>query len=491
MTLPSDAPNSYWPSILFGGIAVLLLLIASILFFGREETEQIATPAVMAEPPDGNHERPLDLSDSELEAIHSDWLPEWALSRVGQIHGEPTRTRDQLLESLQNAPVLHDIVRSLETSSDDPKTTSSDEILPLCWTWNQYLDEHDRPWRIRCNMVVREDERWFYITGYQVLADVQVDVEDTPQRVRLLRRMDRTGAREPYLGHAGTQSEGALLVLDRIRDFAMNSVWPLMDPEFDDLQNEFTRALAPEIRLELTRSLSVEHLTNLRRTAGIRLEMVEIWNEMEPIRRCRGLEQLRLSWWGVSPESLMPLVNESEEEHQNCPNASPDDLGRLLQLTEDLAMEAELLPALDHILAWTAHPIIVHEARHLADRTTDGSDGPPCPGCSRPLSAAERSELSAYLSTLTHPSLSNLSRLQACEALSSLPTESIHAQALQELQRQGLENMCSEAIPDFINRSQAAMARLLGRSPFTTMSIDFPRRLPVTLGPPPAQNPTP
>jgi hypothetical protein len=404
---------------------------------------------------------------------------------VGQDTEAIIRLRTDLSESLQGEPTLTEILRALEESSEEPTSTHASTILPLCWAWNQHLDKNNAPWRIRCNMVRRDEDQWFYLSSYQVLADVRVEVDQQSQRVRLLRRMDRTGAREPYLGHAGTQAEGALLVLDRIRDFAIDSIWPLMDPERDAELGNLERVLAPLVRSELRRTVGEEHMPVLIRTAGIRLEMLKVWRDLEAVRSCLGVDSLRLPWSGPTEETLLPLSSTTPEQRKACSSATPDQLGELLQLTELISAEAQLLPALDHLIAWAAYPVTLHEARHLADRSQDGPEGPPCPGCQTELEAPERSELSAYLSTLTHPSLANTARLQACEALARLPEDSVHARALKEIQSQDLENMCTETLPDFLTLSRTAMARLLGRSPSSQLPSDFPRRLPVALEPPP------
>ena len=241
--------------------------------------------------------------------------------------------------------------------------------------------------------------------------------------------------------------------------------------------------MAPELRAEVGRTIEDSQLTALERTAGARLEMVQIWKDLAPARTCLEQEHLRLNWWGMSEHSLLPL-GDSQNPESDCPTASPDQLGRLIEITESLATESELLPALDHLVAWAALTVTVHEARHLADRKRDGPQGPPCHGCQSELSVTERSELSAYLSTLAHPALASTARLQACDALAVLPESSPHARALSEIQAQSLDGMCTDSIPDFLSRTKVAMAGLLGRAPSSELPTDFPRRLPVALQPP-------
>jgi len=490
MSAPSSDPPSqldghnyppYLSKLLIGVLAGLVLLNLGIFFADRETTIPISARPKQVLPATERAHSSAILGQLDLERIHSYLLPAWALARIGEDAKAIIRLQMDLMDSLQEEPILTEIIRALQTSSEDASTTSASAILPLCWAWNQHLDLNEAPWRIHCNMVRRDPEQWFYLSSYQVLADVAVDMDGQSQRVRLLRRMDRTGAREPYLGHAGTRAEGALLVLDRIRDFAMDSVWPILDPSGDGDLTAMERALAPQVRSELRRTVGDEHMPVLERTAGIRLEMLRIWRELEPVRACQGKQSLRLPWSGPTEETLLPL---SLNTQQGCPLATPDQLGELLQLTDRIASEAQLLPALDRLVAWAAHPVTLHEARHLADRSQDGAEGPPCPGCTTDLDSSERSELSAYLSTLTHPSMANTARLQACVALADLAEDSIHARALREIQDQDLEGMCTEPLPDFVRASQRAMARLLGRSPSSQLPEDFPRRLPVALEPP-------
>ena len=117
--------------------------------------------------------------------------------------------------------------------------------------------------------------------------------------------------------------------------------------------------------------------------------------------------------------------------------------------------------------------MVLHEAQHLADRKTGDDQGPLCPRCSPDLDESEQSELSAYMATLAHPALANTARLQACVALDQLPEDSIHAQALGEILRSGLEGMCDQPLADFDRLAVHTQALLFG----THLIRDHPHRL--------------
>ena len=200
----------------------------------------------------------------------------------------------------------------------------------MCWAWNQYTDRHQAPWRIRCIQYRIQDDTWFYINTYQVVADVIVDIENQGHRVRLLRRMDRNGARENYLGHTGTEIEGALLVLDRIRDFALDDLWPLLDSETNKDAPPYQTILGAAVRSDIQRIVGSEHMTVLSRTAGLRKEMLNIWIDLEPIRDCLELSHLRLPWSGPNKEILSQFKGERTRGQKSCSDIPPKTLGRLL-----------------------------------------------------------------------------------------------------------------------------------------------------------------
>ena len=168
--------------LLIGLVSGLVLLNLSVFLFSQHRNLPVPIPS---EPPsDATDPGPaIDLAQLDMERIHASLLPQWALARVG---GEPTSIiplHEELLEALQAEPTLTEIIHALEKSSEVPAVTTASLVIPLCWAWNQHLDAHSAPWRIRCHMVQREGDHWFYLSSYQVLADVQIQVEEKPQRV--------------------------------------------------------------------------------------------------------------------------------------------------------------------------------------------------------------------------------------------------------------------------------------------------------------------
>ena len=354
-------------------IGLLFVLIAvNVAVFGLMESPtevpeiNPSEPITDGEPP--VEEASVQWDEINLERVHSWLLPSWAIARINGSNEQTKELREELLAELSPNPKLVELFLSLEASGSEPESTTTEQFVPICWAWNQYLDRHQAPWRIRCIQYVVQEDTWFYINTYQVVADVIVDIEDEGHRVRLLRRMDRNGARENYLGHTGTEVEGALLVLDRIRDFALDDLWPLLDSEPAKNSPPYQVILGPAVRSDIQRVVGSEHMTVLSRTAGIRKEMLNIWSDLQPIRDCLELSHLRLPWSGPTKETLSQFKGERTRQPNPCPEIPPKKLGRLLQITDELAKEGQLVPALDHLLAWAARPVVLHEAQHLADR---------------------------------------------------------------------------------------------------------------------------
>lgn len=431
----------------------------------------------------------------DLPRVHAELLPRWLVAQGKRAAGEGVDEELAAFEALRAAvaadanlaALLHELH---ELSSPSRLGAAPRRALYLTWAWSHYLDRQGAPFLVLGSVRSQGFGPLFVATIHRVHVDAAVVVGTGSHRVRITSRIDGTNVREAYLGAAG--EDDAVVVLDRLRDFAIDEVWPLLDPWLE-LRTSTQRGFAAAIREEARARLSGEATQRLRHTAAARGSMVEVVRAIESRRRdCdSGFHLGDVPWSGASPAQLQRLAGVADRHAgRSCPGITADEVATLeratLALHADATQGLGLEAALEELVALTAEHVVIHEARHLADAThADGFDEPlPCASCSPSMGITARAELSGYLASLAWSSAPALALFQACRSLAPdqgkpLEPGEPHRDALELLQRR-MGAVCFEGPPHELQ----ALARhleheMLGRSDAIALPESFPRRLPL------------
>ncbi len=174
-------------------------------------------------PPD-----PARLARVDLEHVHAELLPAWAIAAAQPGHPGAAQALAALNEALAPDPNLRALSAELGARVARSPMVHARRVLWLVWAWSDYLDRAGAGWRLEGNVRITPDRAFFYSKSYHVVADLQVRVGQGRHRTRLLERADRTNVREGYLGHALARREGGLVLVDRVREFTMERVRPLL-----------------------------------------------------------------------------------------------------------------------------------------------------------------------------------------------------------------------------------------------------------------------
>lgn len=431
------------------------------------------------------------LEQVDLPRVHAELLPRWLVAQGKRAAGEGAEAEQEAFEALRSAIApdanlagLLDELREL--SSPSRLGEAPRRALYLTWAWSHYLDRQRAPFLVLGSVRSQGFGPLLVATIHRVHVDAAVRVGEGSHRVRVTSRIDGTNVREAYLGAAG--EDDAVVVVDRLRDFALDEVWPLLDPWLE-LRTPAQRGFAGAIRAEARARISGEAMARLRETAAARWSMVQVVRAVESRRRdCgSGLQLGEVPWRGLSPERRARLGRVAERDAESdCPGITADEVRVLERAGEALHADPSLEAALEELVALTAEHVVIHEARHLADAAhADGFEVPlACASCSESMGITARAELSGYLASLAWSSSPALALFQACRSLAPdqgkpLAPGEPHRDALELLQRRiGL--VCAQGPPPELR----ALARhleeeMLGRSEVIALPESFPRRLPL------------
>jgi hypothetical protein len=300
-------------------------------------------------------------------------------------------------------------------------------------------------------------------------------IAGAPVPLRVLRRVDRSNLREGYLGMVVEGDERALVLVDRVRDFALDELWQLFDPALDPELSAREAAFAPLARAEAAALLEPAQVEVLRATARARWEMRAVGMAMELRRACgAGLSMRAPPWQGLDKAELDLLEDLSARSgNPACPDITLDEVDRLRAATRLIRQTGDLEPALEALVAWAARATAVHELQHVADTRAHGVlEAPPCGSCGE-LPAAVGRELSAYTASLAHSGAGSAALLQACQQRGGS-----HGWAVDELSGR-LGGACDVPGVTLGARAQALEAALYGARDAMAIPQDWPQGLPV------------
>ncbi len=434
---------------------------------------------------------PAATEQIDLTRVHATLLPRWLIERGRRTRGkgEPgaeAEAFEQLRSALAPDANLVELAEQWrELSAPEHLLEDPRRAFYLAWAWSHYLDEHDAPFLVHGTVRGTSFGPMLSATIYQVLSDEPVRLGSDDYRVRLVSRLDGLNLREQYLGAAGP--DDAVLVVDRLAEFAMADVWPLLDP-WVELRPAARRSFAEPIRAEARENLSAAALERLAASAGPRWRITQTLRAIEGRRACgSGFRINEVSWDGFPPERLGRLEEiAGRHSDRRCPGITHGEVEVLRSATAGLHADAELKAALEELVAWTAQHVAIHEARHLADAVlADGFDEPlSCVSCPEGMGISARAELSGYLASLAWSPSPSLALYQACRSLAG---EHRHITGQGQPHRKALELMhrrmgpvCLEGPPPQLR----ALARhleveMLGRSEPMALPEAFVHTLPV------------
>jgi hypothetical protein len=290
----------------------------------------------------------------------------------------------------------------LDALADGDARTASDAAE----VWNAALAARGMPFALQAGGTPPRA----YVKSYWLAAVPTVRVGDRATTVRTGLRVDRLNVVEGWLGIAEDVG-GAIVVVDRVRDFAVEDLWPRLDP--DD-----AAPLSAAVRADVAARLAPELAAVLTRTAPAQRALRAAVDGVEGRRsRCGSTFVLRVPWDGVDDfANLRAWVDASADP--SCPGITDDEVDALVAGTLAIRGEPALARALEALVALAARHVAVHEARHRLDHEDWGfATPPPCAACAG-LSDRATIEASAYLAAFRSPE-STIALVQSCEVLAT------------------------------------------------------------------------
>lgn len=416
------------------------------------------------------------LATIDLERVHAELVPAWVVARGGMRGAHLTELRRAVGADANLGAILD---RMALLADHDPMLNAS-ELLGLVRTWNAYLDTAGEPWRMEGEILVSRagGDDLFALRTYRVMHDGHTRVGDQDYRTLVQRRVDGTTLVEPYLGHMRSWERGVILLHDRIREYALDEVWPLLDPTHVPA-DPIARAFAEPLRAAVREGLGQQTAGSLEATAAHRRTLLDATASVHARHRC-GSQFLisRLPYDGFGPADLTKLqIAAGGEPVPDCPEVTPTEAAAFLLASRGLQGQPGLRDATERLVAWVAGAVAVHEARHAADDARmDRGESLRCEGCPEAMPRVEALEASAYLASFAAPHQGVMSMYQAC-ALDPdrLPDRAAAVAFLAER----LGTTCQGGPPDdLVERARGLEIELFGR--LTPVDLrDFPVRLPV------------
>lgn len=431
---------------------------------------------------------PLDavvLSAIDMGKIHGQLLPAWILSlqhhpySIGRLEADSAfrSLRDEAGKDPNLGLLLDQLYEQLMTGTFD----FYGELQALFKGWNDYLAQAGVPFRLEHHVERTHRGPVVRVRSYRILAEVQVLDQRSNRRLLLLARHDRTNLVEAFLGQTSMERGTALIITDRVAEYAIEQLWPLFgrhdparEPELvDRVRSEAVQALGEPVAEILARTYAVHHtlqtavstLANRRGCgAGVLIE--------------------RVPWDGLSQRTLA-MVNRvaRKNETRRCTRVTPRDAERVGTTSKELREHPELEMALGTLAGWLTRAVATHESRHLVDdeSATEDRTKAPCRDCPAWFDYTTRAEVAAYLASFASVGVGYVALFQACG--NGAEHRGSHSAALDYILPKLLTDGCAGPIPhDFYNRAATLRALLTGRSEAVELPATLPRVVPVPHG---------
>ena len=414
----------------------------------------------------------------DLGLVHRELVPAWVVARGGIKHAHWDRLRREAGQDANLGALLDRMAQLIEAGP----VLNASELLGLVRTWNHYLAAAGEPWRLGGEITMGPDGGTLRLKSYEVLfegAEVRVGAQVVPASVR--HRVDQTTQVDGWLGHVHSADEGVVLLLDQVIGFALDRVWPMLDPALDAELTPIQRAFAPRVRLEVATALGPGAMEVLAATAADRWWLLRTIESVHARHACGSQFVVsRMPWNGLSPRDLATLqLHATAGAGEACPDVTEHEALAFATRSHRLRTAGELDGALQRLVAWVAGAVAVHEARHAADVANHGRHGLPCPGCAPATTRVGVLEGSAYIASFAHDGIGALALYQAC-GLEPAQVPERAAIVAELVERLGMAG-CTEPPPlDLARRAAAVEQALYGRSEPVALAA-FPDRLPIGL----------
>lgn len=424
---------------------------------------------------------PADALSKHHGKLLADWFIMQSRARDEDSQHRADQAHQRIIENLGEDAVgvqLNQELRRL-VIDQDALSQNSKSIMETVGQWNRHMDKSGQPWWVDANILQGADGPFFYTKSYKVISDVNVTVGDKPERTRIVARADHTNIRESLLGHTSPHHEGAIILADRVYDFTLQQLWPLLAETPAETLPPTARAFAPKIREEAARALEPAHFELLSKLAPHRAQLTTTIEAIRDRRSCGSRFILREPSWDGIPHQENEILRSyaRRDSHAQCPSITLEEVQQLIDASEALRAEPTLKQALESLAAFVSRGVSLHEARHAADHAQlgDFNEPLPCERCDGVLSASARAELSAYLASFSDPDQAYTAMFQACSIDLNRPTP--HAYAMRTFLRASAKDGCQAPMKDLAKLSRELEMQFFGRSQAITLPKDYPKRL--------------
>jgi hypothetical protein len=433
---------------------------------------------------------PAALAAIDHAKVHGELFPRWIVAAAHARSYEAWQESKGVFVGLREAVAadanLAAIADELQSLVDENAWSHASRILVLYQAWSDYLERNGVGYEVRA--VVHEGGSappWVGARFYATVAPVAIRVGERELEVRLVRRADDLNIRELYLGSASEKGRGVRVVVDRISDFALQELWPLLAgaPAGDwDPLTRLERNFATRVSAEIEAALPADAAATLREVAGARACLTRVVRQVEERAECGSRFGFNfIPWNGFSADTVARAKRRAERSgDDDCPEVTVEEAEDMARCSAELAgAGAGLRPALERLVAWAARHTAVHEARHGADSLAAEAGRPlTCRGAEALVGDA-CSELSAYLAAFAEPGTGFSALYQACSFLES-GSRRASGRALEVAFGRLLPGGCEGPLPeDLAGEARRLQGEFLGREEAIVLPADYPETLPV------------
>jgi hypothetical protein len=414
-----------------------------------------------------------ELARIDLDAVHRTLLPRCVVA-LGRADTPAGRRRAEyafraLRDALAPDPNLVDLWRELHLLAAIDPVRHARRIDYLLWAHNHYLESRGQPFRVEATLHLRGERPRLVTRSYRVLDDTH---DAAGHRARYLRRIDRVGLVEPWLGHTTREEDGAMLVADRILHFATRHLWPALAPALDARRPARERGPLPGMRAEARAALPPALFAILEETAEDQQALLEASASIESRHGCGSrFRVFDLPYRGLSRRSYAMLALAIEQSRgSRCPDVTLAEAAQIVGASERLAQTPRLEEALEALASFAARAVAAHEVRHVADGP---SRALACPGCAQGTPALVRAELSAYLASFATEGVGHTAALVACA--NPERERGVDAHAIRLAVEAVMPGGCEAPLPDdLVVRARRAEARYFGPRAAVALAPSFP-----------------
>jgi hypothetical protein len=425
---------------------------------------------------------PVLLASVDMAKVHGQLLPAWFISLQHSPHSIGRTAAEGAFRALRdeagkdpNLGLLLDLLRDqLMAGTYDFRG----DVRALFKGWNDYLAQASVPFRLEHHVERTQRGPLVHVRSYRVLAEVPMLERGSDRHVLLLARQDHTNLVEAFLGQTSLEPGTALIIVDRVAEYAVDQLWPLFAQPKATSESE----LASKVRDEALRAVGAPVAEILARTYEVHRTLQSEVAALSNRKGCgSGVIIERVPWDGLS-ERTMALVNRvaHKNERRHCPKVTMQDAARVSTISRELREHGELESALGTLTGWLTRAVAAHELRHLDDDAATPEDRvkAPCRDCPAWFDYSTRAEVAAYLASFASPGLGYVALLQACG--NAAERRGSHSIALEYILQQLLTSGCTGPIPDdFYARAATLRSLLTGRSERVELPAALPAVVPV------------